>query len=107
MDSSTIKQVDISVFDLDDEVMAQKLVRVHGRIMTIEGLRDALIPKHRKVRQEAVSMKHLYAAIQAGDKAKSKHIFNRLQGTVGLAEIHERLSFHMLLESFVALVGEV
>ncbi len=100
MGSAMLKQVDISVFDLDDAEAQEKLVRVHGRVMTVEQLRETLVPKHRKVRQEAVGMKHLYDAIGTCDAKKTKHLFNRLKATVGEAEIFERLEFHLLRSQF-------
>lgn len=98
---------EVLVLDLDHPIAQDKNVMIHGRLMTVAQLRDALVPKTRRVRQEAVAMKHLYEAIGAGDAKKTKHIFNRLQATVSETEIFERLEFHLLLNSFRALMDEV
>ncbi len=107
MTSAMLEQVAIMAFDLDHAEVQDKLVHVHGRVMTVAELRDALIPKTRKVRQEAVGMRHLYDAIQGNNETKTKHIFNRLCGTMEVKEILERLDFHMLRTKFDVLMSGV
>lgn len=93
-------------FDLDHAEAQDKLVRVHGRLMTVEQLREALVPKTRKIRQEAVAMRHLYDAIKCKDAEKVRYLYDRLQREMESHEITERLAFHMLLLPFHELMGK-
>ncbi len=107
MSSAMLEQVAIMAFDLDHSEVQDKLVSIHGRVMTVAELREALVPKTRKVRQGAVGMKHLYDAVQAGDAAKTREVYDRLLPTMGKPEIIDRLAFHMLLNTFKSLVGDL
>lgn len=100
MGSAMLEQVEILAFDLDRDDAQDKLVRIHGRLMTVEELREALVPKTRKVRTEAVTWRNLYRAIADGDAVRTKELFDELAAVLGEGGVLGRLQAKHLLDEY-------
>ncbi len=101
MGSELVETTEISVIDFDRSEMQGRLVKHKGQVMTVEEWGECCGEnKHKRVRQQAVAMKHLYAAIRNSDVPKTRQQYMKLSDKLGTDHVLEQLKFHALLEAF-------